>query len=246
MRWTPKTLLEQYMLSVQDSHSLTAEQFRVLHARLEQLQKVQDCKVFCITSALKEEGKTFTAVNLAVTMARDFGKRVLLMDVDCKKTTTLKLTGREDQEHVGWADVVLKKSSLPEVLTPFIHEKLFLLPVGQADCPSSSLIASLRSSGLLKELKKEFDYIVIDAPPILPLVDMRLLEDLVDGIIMVVRAEKTTKDIVLKASASLRRDKIMGLVLNDIKRGLKHYYYYPYSYDGKQTLRKGDQLRILE
>lgn len=239
------TLLEQYLISTQDPYSITAEQFRVLHARLEKSQKAEDWKLLCITSAVKGEGKTFTAANLALTMARDFGKQTLLMDVDCKKTVALKLAGQEDQEQKGWSDVVLKKSDLQEVMIPFTHEKLFFLPVGKVDRPSSSLITGLGSSGLLKYLRGQFDYVVLDAPPVLPLADMKLLEDLVDSVLLVVKAESTTRDLVVKAVASLKRDKLRGVVLNDLTRVSKHYFYY-HHYDGNQTIKKIYNLRISE
>jgi capsular exopolysaccharide synthesis family protein len=177
---------------------------------------------------VKGEGKTFTAVNLALTMARDFSKRVVLMDVDCRKSVVLRLTGQDEHDNPGWSDVVSRKSALKEILVSFGHEKLFLLPLGRSYSPSSNLITHLGTSELLKELRSEFDYVVLDAPPILPVADMRLLEDLVDGIIMVTRAEITTTDVIKKAINSLKKEKIIGFVLNDVKQMSKHYNYYVY------------------
>jgi Mrp family chromosome partitioning ATPase len=111
-------------------------------------------------------------------------------------------------------------------LVPLTAEKLFLLPTGKVSVPSSSLIALLNSSNLLQELRRQFDYIVMDAPPILPLADMRLIEGLVDGIILVVRSEETNRELGLKASSSVPQDKILGFVLNGVKRDFEHYYYY--------------------
>ncbi len=221
----PPALL-QYMVGIQDPSSVTVEQFRILHTWLEQAHKVKGWKVFCVTSAVKGEGKTFTAVNLAMTIARDFGKKTLLMDMDCNGTMLQKLVDRDDQVHPGWANVVQQKGSLYEALISFNSDKLFLLPIGKVSGPSSSLITLLESSHLLGDLRKEFDYILMDAPPVLPLADMRLLENIVDGIILVVRSEETTRDLEIKASSSVVRGKILGYVLNGVKRDFSHHYYY--------------------
>jgi capsular exopolysaccharide synthesis family protein len=218
--------LLQYMVGIQDPSSATVEQFRILHTCLEQAHKAKGWKVFCVTSAVKGEGKTFTTMNLAMTIARDFGKKALLMDMDCKGTILQKLVDRDDQVHPGWANVVQQKSSLHEALVSFNSDKLTLLPIGKVNAPSSNLIALLESSPLLEELRAEYDYILMDAPPVLPLADMRLLENLADGIVLVVRSEETTRDLELKASASLSREKIVGLVFNGVKRPSKPYYYY--------------------
>lgn len=225
-----------YMVSACDQASVMAEQFRVLQARLAQVQRTKDFKLICVTSAVKGEGKTFTAVNLAITMARDFAKKTLLMDMDCKSPMLQRLAGREDQTDLGWADVIMRKCELQETLIPFHTEKLFLLLAGKVNHPSSSLITSPGFYGLLQDLRREFDYIVVDAPPILPLADLRLLEDLVDGIILVIRAEATTRDVAVKALTSLQRDKVLGVVLNDRRRDSKHYHDY---YDNGSDLLKG-------
>lgn len=222
----PLPTFPQYLLNVLDPTSVLAEQFRILYARLEQVHRSKGSKVFCISSAVKGEGKTFTAVNLAMTLSRDYGKRTLLMDVDCKGMMLQKLAGLEGEEKRGWVDLIFNRDGWDQAVTPYSNDKLFLLLTGKVTHSSSSLIASLGSSGLLQELRKEFDYILMDAPPILPLADMSVLENLVDGILLVVRAEETNRTLEVKASSSLSREKIVGLVLNGVKRELSHYYYY--------------------
>jgi polysaccharide chain length determinant protein (PEP-CTERM system associated) len=227
----PQALLP-YTIGIQDPSSITAEQFRVLHTCLEQAYKTKGWKVFCVTSAVRGEGKTFTALNLAMTMAKDFGKKTVLMDVDCKGTILQTLIGQEDQTLLGWSDMVQKKCGLHEALISFASEKFFLLPTGKVSGPSSSVITLLGSSHLLQKMRSQFDYIVMDAPPVLPLADIRLLEDLVDGMILVVQSEKTSRDLGIKAASTVPRDKILGFVLNGAKLDSKHYYYYK---DGDRT-----------
>lgn len=226
MEGTVASLLKRYLGNSQVLAPVTAEQFRILHARIEQIQKETDQNIFCVTSAVKGEGKSFTAMHLALTMATDFEKKTLLMDLDCRKSLFQKLNGKEKVNPIGWADIIQKKVGIDKAMIPLIQGRFFMLPVGKPVPSSSHLITTLGASGLLKELKKQFDCILLDAPPILPLVDVKLLEDMVDGIILVVRARKTTRDVVMKAYQSIRRGKVLGLVLNDVKASPKNYYYY--------------------
>ena len=228
MQEAPTVFLEQFMGEIRPATAMTAEQFRVLHARLEQLRKTRDQKVFCITSAVQGEGKTFTAVNLALTMAKDFGKKTLLMDLDCKKAIAQKLQGNGKWGGTGWVEVALGHAGLQEALVPLISNLLFLLPVGKINRSLSNPITTKGFCDLVQDGRKQFDYIVMDAPPVLSLADVQLLEDLVDGIILVVRAGATKRDAVLKAHSSLRREKILGLVLNDVKKDPMNYYYSNY------------------
>jgi capsular exopolysaccharide synthesis family protein len=236
---SPVALFEQYRLGTQNLSLLGTEQFRVLHATLERLEKAKDCKVFCITSAVPGEGKTFTAINLALVMARDFGKRTLLVDVDCNGATLSELAEQENLVGPGWADVVTHKVELGEALIPCMHEKLFLLKTGRVDQSPSGLIAMLRSSNLLEDLRRDYDYIVMDAPPVLPVADMRFIEELVDGTIIVVRADVTSRDQVVTACSSLQQDKIVGGVLNDVKLDFVRHYgkYYDHYIKFSKRLR---------
>jgi capsular exopolysaccharide synthesis family protein len=235
----PVTLFEQYRLGTQNLSLLGTEQFRVLHASLERWERGKDCKVFCITSAVPGEGKTFTAVNLALVMARDFGKKTLLMDVDCNGATLSELAEQENLVGAGWADVVTHKVELAKAPIPCMHEKLFLLKTGMVDQSPSGLIAMLGSSNLLEDLRRDYDYIVMDAPPILPIADMRFIEELVDGMIVVVRADVTSRDQVVKACGSLEQDKIVGGVLNDVKLDFVQHYgkYYDHYIKFSKRLR---------
>lgn len=221
------TILEQYVGSRWNLSPEVLEQFRLLYARLERIHKAERRKIFSLTSAVKGEGKTFVAVHLAMTIAMEFGKKTLLMDLDCKKSAMRKLEGKENDQHVGWVDIIQKKADIHEALIPLSTDRFFLLPVGRVNrFSSSSLITSLGTSNLLRHLREQFDYIITDAPPILPLADVKFLEDLVDGVVLVVRAGETTKDMAAKALKNLGREKVIGLVLNDTRHQSKQYYYH--------------------
>ncbi len=217
------TLLEQYIGGPYPLSPEVAEQYRVLFARLMKLQRREDCNIFCISSAMAGEGKTFTAVNLAMTIAEDFRKKVLLMDVDYNGTV-LNQTKEDGGHYIGWADVLRNKAELNEALIPITPGHLSLLSVGRIDGSSARLIPDLGSSDILQKLRQQFDYVIMDAPPVIPLADLKLIEEFVDGIILVVRAEETTRDMAKKAYEGLKREKVLGFVLNDVTQWSKGYY----------------------
>src|SRR5262249_35436597 len=125
-------------------------------------------------------------------------------------------------------DVLVHKKDVHLAMARFAHDNLWILPVTKSIDNSSSLLGSPEMAELLKTLKGRYDYILIDTPPILPLADMNMFADAVDGIIMVVRAEKTSRNAVLQAMESLGSNKLIGLVLNDVRPPLLKDHRYDY------------------
>jgi Mrp family chromosome partitioning ATPase len=115
---------------------------------------------------------------------------------------------------------------MADTLIPFADDNLAVLPVLKGVKNSSGLLSSQQLKELLSTLKEQYDCILIDAPPVLPLSDMNVFEAVVDGIIMVVRAGKTPRDTFLQALDALATDKLVGIVLNDAKLSLPGYYPY--------------------
>jgi hypothetical protein len=136
----------QYMVGAQDPTSITAEQFRILYTWLEEANRSKGWKVFCITSAIQGEGKTFTAVNLALTMARDFKKKTLLIDADSRSAMLQRMTGMEDRMRGGWTDVVLKQCDLKEAIAQYADDNLYLLPKSETSVFRARQFTSLQST----------------------------------------------------------------------------------------------------
>lgn len=215
------------LLVLDDPKSVAAEQYRILCARFQQASIQKSCKIFAITSALKGEGKTTTSVNLSYILAHEFKKKVLLIDGDMRNPSTP--TYLEVKEGQGLIDILKGAANPASALLSLNEGNFSCLPTGGSlsDNPSEFL-SSPRMKRLVETFKSQFDYVIIDAPPILPVVDMNILSDIVDGVILVVRADKTPRDLVLKALKSITMDNVVGIVLNAANMLSRRYYYYKY------------------
>jgi capsular exopolysaccharide synthesis family protein len=214
------------LISVEKPESLIAEQYRLLYTRLAQVFEERQQTVFAISSAMEHEGKTITAMNLALVAARDFGKKTLLIEGDFKSPAFAKYL--PIAVNATLCDFLFQKADLQSVILPFVHDNLSLLPFGENVKNSITLLSSGEMRDLLVLLRERYDLIVIDGPPILSLPDMHILERLVDGILLVVRAAKTPREAVTTAISSLGTEKFIGIVLNDAQETMSRYYRYSY------------------
>lgn len=213
-------------LAVMDNKgSMVAERYRILYTRFEQISLRNSFKTFAVTSAVKGEGKTTTSLNLSYMMAAEFGKKVLLMESDFRNPSISSNYLRMGRQS-GLVDVLKGEADLRSAITRYEDTNLYFLPARCSVKNSSILLDSANMSSVFKTVKADFDYIIVDSPPILPLVDMNILSRAVDALMLVVRAGSTPKDIVRKAVSSLPRKNVAGVVLNgadDIH--LDKYYY---------------------
>ncbi len=213
-------------VTVQEPDSFIAEQYRVLYTKLSQSAKGKLQTAFAISSAMQEEGKTITALNLAVVAARDFGKKTLLVEGDFKNpaiSTYLQLHPQCD-----FVDILSSHADPQSGMLPYGHDNLSIVPVLKSIKNSSGILNSKEMQDFLTICRERYDFILIDSPPILSLPDMNILEKLVDGILLVVRAEKTPQDAVVKAIDSVVTDKLVGIVLNGVQQPRSRYYRYAY------------------
>jgi len=230
---------EYHLTALEESDSLVTEQYRILYTKISSLMEQKTKKVFAISSAMPGDGKTVTALNLAVVIARDFGKKTLLLEGDFRKPSLslyLKVALEE-----GLVDLLLSKTDMrsslipfADTLIPFADDHLSVLPAVKSVQNSTGLLSSRRTQELLEMVKEQYDVILIDAPPILPLADMGLLEKVVDGIVLVVRAERTPRNALVRAIDTLATDKLVGIVLNDMQP-MRSLPYYSYQYVYKKT-----------
>ena len=177
------------------------EGFRVLRTNLQFIDPDQQRKVFVVTSSLPEEGKTTTATNLAMTLAEG-GERVALIEADLRRpkiSTYLNLEGS-----VGLTTVLVGRVSLREAMqNPGDYSGLDVLSSGRTPPNPAELLKSHAMSTVIKELRDDYDIVLIDAPPLLPVTDAALLASQADGAILVVRHGKTTVDQVRAANERL-------------------------------------------
>jgi len=213
---------DQPLITQQQPDSLIAEQYRLLYTRIMHATAGKPQTVFAISSAIKGEGKTSISLNLALTAARDFGKQTLLIEGDFKNPTFRTYLGLDTP--VSLMDVILNRADLTSSFTNFGHSNLAVLPFGHSTKNSVTLLSSQEFSNILTRLRERYELILIDSPPILALPDMPIIEQLVDAILLVVRAGMTPKDAVTTGIQSLATPKLLGIIFNGMQSPRSSYY----------------------
>lgn len=191
-----------------------AEAYRVLRTQVLQRTKGTGHNTIMVTSSLPGEGKTLVAINLALTLAREFQHTVLLVDADLRNQSIHKCLGCTGGK--GLIDYLADSSPFSELITWPGIEKMTLISGGRSFRESAEILGSPRMKELISDMKGRYPerYILFDAPPILTGADVLTLAPLVDQVLVVVRAEKTSMNDVKKALMFLPKDKILGFVLN--------------------------------
>lgn len=229
----------QSPLVVLDSpRALYAEAYRNLRTNLQFSLAVDSSNALVVSSAEPREGKTTTVANLAIAMAQ-MGKRVILVDTDLRRPS-LHLLFRAPPEP-GLTDLFLRHQTLAQVIRETSQPGLFLLPCGKIPPNPAEVIASVWMDEVIDALKKEYDLVLFDSPPILPVTDALLLAAKTKHLLWVIAAGKTRSDPLRRAREALAQvdTKILGVVLNrmSVGRGYGYYYYYD-SKDGTKHKRK--------
>jgi non-specific protein-tyrosine kinase len=202
------------------------ESYKVLRTKIQQLTKQKGWNTVMITSPDAGEGKTLTAVNLALTFARAYNQTVMLVDCDFRRQSIQKIMGFEGS--AGLIDYLVDGRPLNEfIIWPGI-DKLTLISGGRTFDDSSELLDSPRMRNLVQELKNRYDdrYIIFDVPPILGNADALALTPHVDSIVMVVAEGKTSMRNVQKALEAIPQEKFLGFVINKQKIGWSRYRSY--------------------
>jgi capsular exopolysaccharide synthesis family protein len=190
--------------------------------------------VIVFTSARSGDGKTTVACNLSIAMA-EIGRKVLLIEGDLRRPRLHKVFGvanRNGLSDLLWKDIPLETALLSELARETDVCNLFVMPGGSCGTNPANLFYSPRMARLLDRLRKEFDMVMIDAPPIIHLADARVLGRLADGVILVVRSGQTTTESALFACQRFAEDgtRVLGTVLNSWNpRSTPRYGYGSYS-----------------
>lgn len=216
--------IDRTLVTITEPISVAADQYRVLCAKLNKLSRDLGPRVIAITSAVRGEGKTLTSVNLSAAMAKDFDRRVLLIEADFKNPTVGRLLGRK--MNGGFINLLSSQTDLAHAGLTYFDGRLTVLLAGKSLGDDLKLLGSEQARAFLQQMKSQYDYIVLDLPPLLPLADAGIISDLADGVIMVIRAGHTPQHIVKRAIADLDTRKVLGVVLNDVRSFMSYYYYY--------------------
>ena len=223
------------LVSKWSPRSMVAEQFRVAATRLSLMTSEQRNPVVLVTSALVGEGKTSTAVNLSYILAQELDKKTLLIDCDLKRPMVHSYTNIPATP--GLVDYLVGEQPLEACIKKMEDVPLWVLPTGTSGRGVLELSKIRQLSRVIQDLRPRFDYILIDAPPILPLADLNVLSSMADLMILVIRAGRTGRDVVDKAYRSLRSSCPAGIVLTGVDSVSTPYYMYQYGTQGTGTSR---------
>jgi receptor protein-tyrosine kinase len=218
---------ESHLLDVENSLETPAEEFRTLRTRLNHLQTLQPLHTVVVTSPSPAEGKTFTAVNLALAQAQLTENAVLLADFDLRRPVVHNLL--QVPRSPGLTDYLLGQCSFGEALRRIDGLGLYVLPAGSPVKNPLEILNTRQAKQLFEELPRTFNWAIFDTPPLLFSADANLLATLADGAILVVKIGSTTFDSVTRAMQSLCENNVLGIVANGA-RATELYSKYTYYY----------------
>ena len=221
----PEKLKENRCVCI-SSDSVEVEIYKLLRTQVLQRTKEKGWNTIMITSALPDEGKTLTSINLALTFAKEFAQTVLLVDCDLKRQDIHKRLGVASPK--GLVDYLVDDLPISELLIRPDVEDLTFISGGRTIQESTELIGSPKMKELIVEMKNRYKdrYIFFETPPVLYGADAVAFAPLIDGILFVVQAGRTSIQEVKKALGLLPEEKFLGFVLNRTKVTKQEYAIY--------------------
>jgi Mrp family chromosome partitioning ATPase len=211
--------------SVMDRTTIMGEEFRLLHARVHALRQERSLGCIATVSALAGEGKSTISLGLAAVMAAEPGRRILLIECDLRRPSLARELG------------IIQRPGLREWLNGAIDQVpvrlidpggFYFLGAGREPLERPRDLGSPRMAALLQSARDQYDFVIMDATPVLLVADVVLLQDLVDGFLFVVRSRKTPRDAARDALDRIRSDKVLGVVFNDHDEYERSYMSYSY------------------
>jgi capsular exopolysaccharide synthesis family protein len=222
--------VEPHLVAVTQPRSPYCEQFRSLRTRVLQAGERKKMQAFVITSSGVGEGKTLTALNLAWLLAQTDGVRALLIDSDLRQPCATDYLGVDAP--AGLSEVLAGEATIQETIIRLEPAGLHVLPGGSTRDDVAEILSGPKFGALLAELRRMFDYIIIDAPPLGIFTDANVLINRADGALLVVRSGKTRYGALDRLIEQLPRERLLGVVLNRADEQLNEsdYYYQRRSY----------------
>jgi capsular exopolysaccharide synthesis family protein len=233
-----------------DPRSPVAESYRSLRTNLAFTRARTELRTLMLTSPGPADGKSTTVANLAITFAQQ-GQRTLLVDGDLRRAVIDKTFATPRSP--GLTDVLVSNVPLSTAVVATEVPNLFVLPSGQLPPNPSELLGSPRMREVIADARSEFDMVLFDSPPLLAVTDAAVLSSMIDGVVLIIRNQKTARAGAARALAQLRavRAPVLGAVLNDVRAGGGYYggygYYY-YAYYGSEANGNGASrpARLME
>lgn len=215
------------IISYNDPKSVISEQYRAIRTNIEYSNVDQNTKTILVTSSDKNEGKTTTVSNLAVSFA-NLNKKVLLIDCDLRNASIHKMF--KINNIYGLTDILAKDRAVDKCIQETELENLYVLTAGAIPPNPAEILSSEKMKNLIEDLKNIYDYIFIDTPPIGLVTDAGALSSFIDGVVLVVKSESIEKKYLEETKKKLDAvdARILGVILNSYKSEQKDYNYYSY------------------
>lgn len=215
------------IISYNDPKSVISEQYRTIRTNIEYSNVDQNTKTILVTSSDKNEGKTTTVSNLAVSFA-NLNKKVLLIDCDLRNASIHKMF--KINNIYGLTDILAKDRAVDKCIQETELENLYVLTAGAIPPNPAEILSSEKMKNLIEDLKNIYDYIFIDTPPIGLVTDAGVLSSFIDGVVLVVKSESIEKKYLEETKKKLDAvdARILGAILNSYKSEQKDYNYYSY------------------
>jgi protein-tyrosine kinase len=230
-----------FLVNLHDPQSPTAEEYRKLKSVLVKLttgEQFRNCLM--VTSSLPSEGKSLTALNLALSLAQELDHTVLLVDADLRRPSVHRYLGVEQGK--GLSEVLTGEAGLGETIIATGIGKLSIIRAGRSIDNPAEIFSSQRTKAVIQELKTRYPdrYIIFDTPPVLPFAESRSLAHLMDGVLFVIMERLATQANIKEALDSLKGSQLLGLVYNaatvDNNDG-RYAYYRDYQRKGVEQQR---------
>ncbi len=238
--WQPPTYDESQKVALDRNHAEKlrcvglfpdkpeSDYYSVVRTQIQNMAEEKGWNTIMVTSAQPGEGKTLTSINLAFSFAKAYNQTVLLVDNDLRRQTIYRYFGI--QSKYGLIDHLTRDVPLNKIIQWPGVEKMVFISGGKTVSSSSELMGSPQMKSAMKEMKSRYEdrYVFFDTPPLLVGADAMTFVSLVDAIVMVVEAGKTSREDIQRACELIPEEKILGFILNREKRSSRSYYNYNY------------------
>lgn len=224
---TVESKIDPRIVAFYSPDSPVTEQYRTLRTNIQAISAKSPVKAITVTSAIQKEGKTISAINLAITMAHDLNKKkILLVDADLRRGQVSKYLGIKAE--AGVSDLVTDGVVIDDTLLHLAGlDNLTILPAGKTPKNPAEILGSVKMNTLINRLRMKYDYIIFDTPPIIPVTDAGLVGAQTDGVVMVIQAERTQKGVIEHGESLLRQAqaRMLGYILTNVKYHIPAYIY---------------------
>jgi receptor protein-tyrosine kinase/non-specific protein-tyrosine kinase len=205
-----------FLINMNEPYSPIVEEFRKLKSALLKLTTEGVRKnTILVTSAVPNEGKSVTALNLAISLAQEYDHTVLLIDTDFRRPSIHRFLGIEQRK--GFSECLLGEAQLDEVIIPTGIGRLSVITAGRDVSNPVELFASQKTEVLIAEMKSRYHdrFLIFDSPPVLPFAESRTLARMVDGVLFVVKEQLASQANVKEAIDALKGCELLGMIYND-------------------------------